>query len=129
MNKILRAYGPTGRSEDESQWNWCPDEPVGYNGMVCGNACDCGCNRSFRGIGSTKSTTKAIVEEVTEGEFLRFRRQLYNRTLVAWGGHDSIAHAAVRDFDTLSKILSKHAVGTILQVRITNNSVELITDV
>jgi hypothetical protein len=116
MTKILKAHGDQGNFKHGwvGHWNWCTDEPVHTHGFVCDNACSCGCNRSFVGIDSAKSTTQAQVIEVTDRELENIKLRLHNRTMLGWNKNENMAKAALASFDILTDELDNFKVGAIL---------------
>ena len=121
--KILKAYGDHGKHKEH--WNWCQDEPVGIHGVVCDNACSCGCNRAFVGVDSAKSTTLAKVVEVTDSELDNIVLRLRNRVLLGWNNSVERADAAVAAFYSLVEALVDFDTGTILTVRKEEGSFQL----
>jgi hypothetical protein len=117
MAKILRAYGSPGNHI--GKWNWCYDwEPVGTHGMVCdSHTGNCGCERSFTGITSQKSTTHAIVAMISEREAAALADVVEEEYARAWGGDRRIGRKAREEFINLSELLgAAHDAGTILTI-------------
>jgi|CXWL01.1.fsa_nt_gi hypothetical protein len=138
--KILRAAGEHGKHDKYDKpchFNWCDTlEPVGIQGIICCNSDRCGCNRSFCGIQSAKSTTKAVVTEVTEQEFEHLCSMLYSTTIKGWsikGDDDAVLNKhldeltknlAARNVDNYRafvKDLAEYPPGTVLGVKRKNN--------
>jgi hypothetical protein len=99
--KILTAYGKKGlvqgtRRTGRDHWNWCNKaEIVSRPYLICDSPASCGCDRSFVGIHSAKSTTKALV---VESSFLVVKEALANfheQTLKGWSQSNEIADKAV----------------------------------
>lgn len=112
--KILKAYGDHGKHKEH--WNWCQDEPVGIHGMVCDNACPCGCDRAFVGVDSAKSTTLAKVVEVTDPELANIVLRLRNRVLLGWNNSVERAGAAITAFEQMQDALVDFDLGTVLTI-------------
>jgi hypothetical protein len=142
--KALRAYGPEGGHGEH--WNWCaPGELVCWHGFVCDNGCQCGCDRSFTGLRTSKCCTQAEVVELSEGAFQTALANFLHDLLDQWPGKDwaehrawceevvrgmpeRIANAGFQAGDVLEvrkggaeDRLKSHQVGTILTVRNTKD--------
>jgi len=125
-SKILIAYGPHGKND--LNFNWCNDrEPVGVHGMVCCNSDRCGCNRSFQGIDSSKSTTMAMVVDACSEPSLpnssinRLKTRLTITTLKRWNYDADITQDAVDYYDWLLNELRNFEVGDVLTVKKSSN--------
>jgi len=88
--KFLLAYGDYGNANQGrdragrpvfNHFNWCHFlEPVVLQNQVCSNP-NCGCDRSFTGLTSRKSTTQAIVVDlpVSQAQLVRACSESYEK--------------------------------------------------
>jgi hypothetical protein len=132
MPRILIGFGPKRERVDGIQeFNWTDaNEPVNVDGIVCCTNPACGCDRSFHGILSRKTCTRAQVIEVDDLRFEELLRQVHEQTLASFRKmvHVKVTAAtAIADmrrgcFRDAAGLIASEPVGSLFRIRKQPNS-------